>query len=474
MTDNVLEGPWKARLPRSAKEIELERVEREFRKMGRGDDDIFLHLAQKMAAYLEEAQPRGSKAGAIGRIIGGDTDKTARHRNRFSWDGAERDFKQQPLAKNPGQWLAVIRRCAEELKRPIDDLLLEAFAGSRLRPSLVPTDYAQASWLRSFLDLMMALDDRLCGQPQVEDLLDYITAAHLEFDYDGELAETEEPILPWFRADVPDWKEMLFQLPHTRVCSSISGAYFFAPDEGMAESERQAWHQIIEGCQAAHLIETHRISLAMKVRRGLAIIPGEGFGRPRLALFKWPAVVLEASDLEVIIDQNSQKFELPLYAHPIAGEILYPDYPDYAPHLVHRVLFAPVGTEEFTAIASEFFREYHGSIGGADESCWDPLFADEVVTIEWASSAPKTTVAAMIERNLLFADLAGFPELRIDRLLQSDLDSKIEAVHRHRTEVERITGPARNNLFAEWTGNAARAQKDESSSTGDASGPGRS
>ncbi|MFC4595531.1 hypothetical protein [Sphingobium tyrosinilyticum] len=113
MTDNVLEGPWKVRPPRSAKEIELERVEREFRQMGRGDEDVFEHLAQRIETYLKEAEKRGPKSGAIGRIIGGDTDKTARHRNRFSWDGEARDFKKQPLSKNPGQWLAVMRRCAE-------------------------------------------------------------------------------------------------------------------------------------------------------------------------------------------------------------------------------------------------------------------------------------------------------------------------------------------------------------------------
>ncbi|MFC4595083.1 hypothetical protein, partial [Sphingobium tyrosinilyticum] len=347
---------------------------------------------------------------------------------------------------------------AEELRSPADDLLLDAFAGSRLRRPQVSTEYAQASWLQSFLDLMMALEERLCGQSRVQGLLDYIAAAHLEFDDDGNLVEADEPILPWFRADIPDWKEMLDQLSYTRVCSNIAGEYVFAPSDNINEAERNAWEHIIENCQADHLAETHRFSLFMTIRRGLVIIPGEGSERPRLALFKWPKVTLIAANRDLIIDPNCVPFELPLLTHPVAGEILFPKLSDYPPHLVERVQFAPIGTEEFNSIATEAFPEYQGSIGGLDEHCWDPLYADEGQTIEWASSAPKATVAAMIERNLLFADLADAPELRVDRLLQSDLDNKIEAVRRHRAKVERIISPARSNLIAEWSADVASSQ----------------
>lgn len=450
MTGIILEGPWEGRRPVSAREIELQRIEREFRNMGRRDQDIFEHLAKKMAGYLKDVEKFGQKTGAIGRIIGGDSDGTARHRHRFCWDGSERDFKQQPLAKAPGQWLAVLSRCAEELKQPVQELLLDAFAGSRLRPSLVSTEYARTTWLQSFLELMMAMEERLCGQPHVQGLLSYIAAEHLEKNDDGNLVEADEPILPWFQADVPEWEELLYQLPYTQVCTNILGEYYYHPEDNMKEGVREAWTKILERCEATPISETHRISLFMKVRRGLAIVPGNESERPRLALFKWPNVSLIAYESGINYDNRSVHFQLPRDVHSLAGEILFPRYYDFPPHMVERVLFAPVGTEAFSGIACESFPEYRGSVGGADESCWDPLYSDEGQNIEWSSSSPKATVAAMIERNLLFADVAGVPEQRVDRLLQADLNWLGEAVNQYRSKIVQITEPARNNLLSEW------------------------
>src|SRR3546814_6433576 len=80
----------------------------------------------------------------------------------------------------------------------------------------------------------------------------------------------------------------------------------------------------------------------------------------------------------------------------------------------------PLGTKAFDEIATTSFDDFHGRIGGNDERCWDPILDVEPGTLEYASNAPDITIAAMIERNLLFADRASLPEQRLDRILEQD------------------------------------------------------
>lgn len=451
MTPNVVPGPWKQNPAnnQSAFAHEIDRVEGQFRKMGRRDADVFEHLARKVYRYLADVEQAGAKSGRIGWIIAGDTDQTARHRKRFSWNGDLRDFKKEPLCKNPGQWLAVLKRCAQDRNQPAEELLLEAFAGSRIRPATLPTDFTEASWLGAFLDIMRALEQKICDHSDALGLLSYISAAHLEFDDAKTITESVEPILPYFRADLPEWSEILDQIPYTQICTNWVGDYVYQPDLLKDSDEKAAWMQLIEGCGAAHLMGTHHFSISALIRRGIAIIPGEESERPRLAIFKWP--VARFNSFEIGIDWANTVFneiEIPSSCHVHASKILFRSNPEYEPHLIERVTFAPLGSSQFNAIVCEAFRELYGSVGGFGENCWDPMYADEGTEIDYASAAPKATVAAMIERNLLFADAAGVPEQRLDRLLENDIRVMAEAVRAYRKQIDEIVGPARQKLLA--------------------------
>lgn len=452
MTETIIRGPWSTSRGsgQTARSMEIARIAREFRHMRRRDADVFQHLSLKVWSYLAEAEKEGPRSGVIGHIIGGDSDGTARHRARFSWNGEQRDFAEQPLCKNAGQWLGVLQRCAAALKRSPEDLLLDAFSGSRLRPVATPIEYSQLSWLGSFLDLAGRLEDQLCGRHRADGLLNYIADAHLEFDDNGDLVGADDPLLPWFRSDIPEWTDILGQIPFAPLTSNLIAGYSYGPGRTMDSTERDAWNRLFDICTAGAWLQTHQLSLLMLIRKGMAVIPRDGKSRPSLALFKWPSVTLVASKVAKQPDGNSRSLDLPLDAHPVIGEILHPAFEEFAPHLVERISFAPFGSDAFAAFASESFPDFQETGRGTIDICWDPLFAEEGQKIDWASSAPKSTLAASIERNLLFADEAGVPQLRIDRLLDSQISRMAEAVRKHRVQVEQIVGPARRNLLASW------------------------
>ncbi len=435
--DKVISGPWGNRRSQSARAIEMERVEGAFRKLKRNDDDVFQHLARKVAGYLEEAESHSSRSGNIGKIIGGDTDRTARHRNRFSWNGQARDFKKQPLAKNPGQWIALLRRCAEVLNRTPEAIFLEAFSGSRLRPATVPTDFTQASWLNAFLDLMERLEKHICEGTDITDLFKYLISSHIRF-CDGEAHDFYFSAIPQISPDIPEYSDILDQIPFVKICTDLSGYHPYPSDNLSYPDELSLWSQILKHCFDTNIPNNYDMRLALYIRRGLTIIPGEPPGGPRLALYKWPFVELEASSPEAG-DQSPPIFSIPDFSgQQIAGELLVSEFPEFAPHMMGNVSIAPLGTEAFNAVVIERFFEFDDAIGGMyeDEGCWDPHF--DSPEIEYSSYSPKTTVAARIERNLLFADWAGVPSKRIDRLLEIEISSKSESVRRHRNKSREI------------------------------------
>lgn len=142
---------------------------------------------------------------------------------------------------------------------------------------------------------------------------------------------------------------------------------------------------------------------------------------------------------------------MPLEAHPIAGEIIFPTHPEFEPHLVERISFAPLGSASFDAVASEIFPDLELVGNNTLDSCWAPPSTDEGDELEIASSSPRATVAGRIEQNLLFADRFGAAEYRLDRLLEAQIQSMAKAVREHRKRVEVIVGPARRGLLASWS-----------------------
>ncbi len=454
MTDTVIQGPWgaPARSGQSALSLEVARVKAKFKQLRHRDDDVFKDLAVKTWGYLAQAEKNGRRSGIIGYIIGGGSgnDGTARHRRRYSWDGESRDFKKFPISKNSDHWLGVLNRCAEALQRTEEDLLLEAFSGSRLRPVAAPSEFGAESWLQPFIDMMTRMEDRLCNRPDAIGLLDYISSAHLSFE-DGRLVETDDPILPGFRTDVPELPDAISQLPSVGVSSNLVGGWTYSPGPYMGSEESEAWLRLLQACGARARIGSAHFNLLMLVRRGLCLIPEPGASRPRLALYKWPMVRLVETSQPKEIDDLSVNVPIPLGASSIVGEILQPYHTDFAPDSVELISFAPLGSAAFDAMAAEAFADLELLGVNTDDSCWDPMSSDDARNVDVVSDSPKSTVAAIIERNLLFADAAEVPELRLDRLMESKINEWADAVREHRARVENIVGPARKKLIASWS-----------------------
>lgn len=425
----------------SARNLELERVTREFKSLGRSDNDVFRHLAQKMHGYLAEVEALGKKTGKIGKIIGGYDEPSARHRTRYAWDGTERNFSEESLCKLPGNWLLVLERCAEALNRAPDELLLDALAGTRLRQASGPSEYSAGSWMQDFHGLMHSLQERLTANREFDGLLDYLAGAHLEFQEDGSLLEMDEPALAWFRADIPEWPSILDQLPYARICTDLPGGMYNDLISDSHPELQEQWLELLSLCNVMDLVESHQFVLSPRIRRGLALIPTPE-GQSPLALFRWPTSVLMAYPGGNPFDPATRSMSLPSQAVLTAGKLLNNISDIYTADTLDRVSFAQFGTAGFDMYATETFPDLIGSILH-DEHCWDPMFADGALNIEWASSAPRASLAATIERNLLFADEAGVPEMRLDRLLEAGLMRMASAVRQHRISVDQIVRPAR-------------------------------
>src|SRR3546814_7374859 len=132
-------------------------------------------------------------------------------------------FTASPLNKNGLHWINVIARCAEALAISRDDLLLDAVNGSRIRPSGGPSEYSEGSWLAEFHSLMEALQTRLSAHRDMEGLFAYLVQSHLDLGTVGNLSHSYEPILSWFRAELPEWPTIFGQLPRAMICGDLVG-----------------------------------------------------------------------------------------------------------------------------------------------------------------------------------------------------------------------------------------------------------
>lgn len=460
--DNVVPFPRGAK-PGAAVSIEVERVKRELRALRRRDDDVFRHLARKVHGYLLEVEKKGQRTGHIGRIIGGHKYPSAKDRIRFTWDGEnDRDFKANPLNKTGPRWLEVIDRCAKVLGRSEDDLLLDAVAGSRLRPASGPSEYSEGSWLAEFHVLMEALQARLRAHKDCDGLFAYLIRSHLNFDAERNLSREDEPILAWFRADFPEWPEVFGQVPHVPVCDDLAGGFKSSIAMSEMADQRHVWKELLDSCFPDHVEMVVEAYLVPRIRYGIALVPDMECN-PALAFFKWPCVGFSSAydPASVLYADNVDPFtglahgpaiELRHPSHlELASALLRPWIADFSEELIGRVSFAPLGTKAFDEIAATSFEDFWGRVGGEENRCWDPFQDSKSDEIEYASGAPDMTVVAMIERNLLFADRAGKAEQRIDRILENDIEQMAGAIREHRAMTSAIVDPARRALMESWS-----------------------
>jgi len=455
MSDSKIIALPPARDRVSSLSLEIDRIEGEMRVLRRADNDVFRHLARKVHGYLGQVEKQGLRTGRIGRIIGGPEHPSAKDRLRFSWDGKEgRDFTASPLNKNGLHWLNVIARCAEELCLSRADLLLDAVNGSRIRPSGGPSEYSEGSWLAEFHSLMEALQTRLSAHQDMEGLFAYLVQSQLDLDDAGGLSHSDEPILSWFRAELPEWPAIFGQIPCAMVCKDLVGGFAGAVNVNQFDDQHDAWLEFFKGTFPDFQVEGTNQYLIPWAHYGVAIIPDVDL-RPSLALYRWAQVIVSNFD-----DAGRETtYSLPIAGSDLAGTTLGPFFPDFDEGLVGRVLFAPLGTKAFDEIATTSFDDFHGRIGGNDDRCWDPIQDVEPDALEYASIAPDITIAAMIERNLLFADLASVPDQRIDRILEQDIEKMAHAVRKHRERIRKIVDPAKRSLLDSWSGSQERIDK---------------
>lgn len=447
MSDSKIIALPPARDRVSSLSLEIDRIEGEMRALRRADNDIFRHLARKVHGYLGQVEKQGLRTGRIGRIIGGPEHPSAKDRLRFSWDGKEdRDFTASPLNKNGLHWLNVIARCAEELRLSRADLVLDAVNGSRIRPSGGPSEYAEGSWLAEFHSLMEALQTRLTTHRDMEGLFTYLVQSQLDLDEAGNLSHSDEPVLPWFRAEFPEWPTIFGQIPHAMVCGDLVGGFAGALYVNQIDDQRDAWLEFLASAFPEFHPEGANPYLMPWAYYGLAIVPDAQL-RPSLALYKWAHVV--AGNIDDAGRETS--YHLSAAGLDLAGAILGRFFPDFNESLAGRVLFASLGTKAFDEMATTSFDDFLGRVGGNENRCWDPFHDAEPDALEYASNAPDMTVAAMIERNLLFADAASVPDQRIDRILEQDIEKMARSVRKHRERIRKILGPAKRALLNSWS-----------------------
>jgi hypothetical protein len=428
--DNVIPFPRAARSNRISGSAEAAAsIRAEFRQLGRAQRETFAHLARHTFGLVEELKATfGERSGKMQRAFG----ELLKQKQRFI---LTEDAEPHVLCQNPGNWMQVLRGLAIELGRNPDRALLEAFRGTSLMPTREAHDATREQWLGSFRHLMERLTSHLAANHDFPALTTYMADSGLLVENGQlEVCETQSDAIG-IEADGLYTPAVLSGLPH------VMGLNYRSRLEVTFEAEDGSLLDIIKaaGLDVSIANEETGATLRGGTRTGLAFVLDAATGVMTIALAEWEV-------LELVFDHQTE------HERPVA---VFRNYQQlgFAPGAAtmlppNSVRFSMRGAPDFDAIAASHIIFPEIWLDRPDFAVWDP--GSYVTTVEdFPSEAPARTVAAVIERNLVYATDEHLSQ-RIDRILLSQLEKLDRLVRSHREAAVAPARRAQRPLLQEW------------------------
>lgn len=413
---------------------------------GKAQTIAFERLSQIVEQYVAAAKERGGeRSGAMGRAFG---DELVRMKGRFT---ACNGTPPRQIYRTPDAWIRVISGFAEEMGENIDLAHIKA-----LEVALASRDEATSApvhWLDEVSSLVVQMGERLKNEADMVSLTDYVSRSGL-FRENEQISVGEWPMSTSGFIDGDLYNPIVLGLvPH------VFGINFrpvgeFEFDVPASEAEWDQHFPEFMLLEPRLKAQAAGIMTFAGVRTGACYAIDAARGEPAFALLEWHHAEIS------LVDHSGEV----IASAPTSAEFadaredmahMYGPGTDNRSDAVGKPSNWMPGSLRFHFVGSPGFGRMVQSLivrpwvftDKIEDSFWapDPTEADETPV-----TAPRHTVAAAIEGNLLYADAAGVKALRLDELLAQQIINIDREVRDFRFARDATRATQREALIAEW------------------------
>lgn len=421
-------------------------LKKRFLEGGKSQTLVFERLSQIVERYVASVKERGGeRSGGMLRAFG---EELVRMKGRFT---ARDGIPPSQIYRTPDAWIRVISGLAKELDENVDIALIKA-----LEIAFATSDEGAAEhmhWLDELAILTSRMAEQLNNKGDLVNLTDYAARSGLMIE-DGEIVVGEWPwnISGFIDGEIYD-PDVLGFVPQVWGIN-YRPVWETQLDPPSSDSE---WHvQFPEFDAVDRQVKAKAAAIAAfaGVRTGATFTIDDTKAECGFAFIEW-----HHSEIS-LIDESGEVIKcVPTQAE---FEDMREEYSGtHLPGTEGRLQaigkpsnwipcslrFHFVGSPGFARIAQSLIVEPWIYVDRLEGDFWAPLPQD---TVDTPVTAPRHTVAAAIEGNLLYGDASERGDLRLDRLLARKIEqisSKIEGF-RFANEAKRTI--RREALFAEW------------------------
>lgn len=428
-----------------------EQLQRLFTERGKGQLATFQHLSIEVERLVSEIKAKhGERSGKMQEAFGNEL---VRMKGRFS---ARNGVPPKLIYRSPEAWLRVIAGLATALGQDPPSVV-SATLGEALEADRIAAQGMQRNgWLDEFITLMAPMVDRLSTEIDLLSLEDYIARSGLYVEND------EIWVSEWPQGEVGFDPREVYR-PHTVGLVPHASGISYQPiadapfdtagdDLGRRLDEIAPSHGInrddLERVTAAQIVEGTRIAAAITVRAD--------DGRPDFAFLEWQVARIDLRDdggaivaaipVDVDLDPPRSFNARPGDWSEATDETAYQRPAHWLPNSLR---FHFPGTAGFERVASSLIVAPWCYSDPDEFWLWRPHLSDSYQS-ECPVASPVHTVAAAIEANLLYADVMGKPDERLDRKLLKEIHRVAAAVETFRSDTKAHRETARAALLAEW------------------------
>lgn len=413
----------------------LDRLIKRFREGGKRQREVF----ERLSIFVEELEKEIKKTYGLrsGKISRAYDDHYMAMKSRFS---AKSRVPPRPLFSTPDGWLVVLRGFAREMGRNEHALLAvaleRAFQVSDSGSAVALGDYAE-----TFV-LLDAMKNRVSESINLVAINDYVRRSGLYLE-----RETVE-VAEWPSDDAGYIDGMIYNASAFAFVPRVFGLNALTVAEielepADLENEEFAFLRPFEPdlrYETIHLLEARLV--------GIAIAVNASSDQAEIALLEWDNATAIFNDcdgtvlhsVDVITPQGNAP-EAEVKTAGLGIGLYSPE--DWHPSGI-RIHFK--GSDGFNRLLqSTLVRPWIYS--ELNPEFWHPTPEDHIT---FPVSTPVHTVAACIEGNILYADVAGRSDQRLDRLLLSSARQIEALLTRYREQGEVIRRPRRDAILSEW------------------------
>lgn len=447
-SSNIVDHPYRHHA--SLRRLRATQLKEAFLARGKMQPEILARLSCTVEKLCLEAKTRfGPRSGAMQRAFGDDL---VRMKSRFTARGGEAPAQ---IYQTPEAWLRVIVGFASVLDQDPEGAIVSALedALSHARP-MVPA--GPAHWLEEFQALVGHMIERLRSEDDLMEIADYVARSGLML-IDGEVSVTEWPFDHiGYSADELYNTSIIGLVPHVLgvnyvPVTSVSHAMDDFRDELVSDIPELGY------LDSAKLAASTGFSFNEGIRTGVAAVVYAHSREMELAILEWHHADVTLTGADGVI----ATIETDANLHELAGGDVPPEdrsgwigtpasfdaFRRPEAWVANTVRFHFPGSAGFERLASSLLVRPWNYVDPAGHYLWTPAPEDAE---SCPVASPRHSVAAAIEGNLLYADVEGRPDHRLDRLLLAEIRRVSTIVQRFRTENEARRLASREVLLAQW------------------------